>query len=253
MQESVRRPLFLIAVVAGVYVAGTFLRNELGIELDATSVREFVLGLGPLAPLLFVFLVTFRAFLGLPSQVVLIAAGLCFGTVLGSIVGGAGLMFSGLFLFGVARYAGRDVIEKRLGPRVKHILDFTTRRSGAAALALACGYPISPLSPIHAAAGWTPMPIPNFMVAAFVGGLIRSAVFAYFGDAMTEASWGALLAPLAVLVVALAIPLLFPAGREWLRGLFGAPAGTLTGTLTDTPTDTVADTPEVTPDADPPN
>ena len=223
MPQAARRPLLLLAVVASVYAGGTALRNELGIELDAASIREYVLGVGALAPPLFVLLVAFRAFLGLPSQVVLIAAGLCFGTAVGALVGGAGLMLSGLFLFAIARYAGRDVIERRLGPRVQHILEFTTRRSGAAALSLACGYPISPLSPIHAAAGWTPMPVPNSMAAAFAGGLVRLAIFAYFGDAMTEASWSALLLPVAILIVALTIPLLFPAGREWLRGLFGAP------------------------------
>lgn len=222
MNSSVRRILVLCVVLLVVYGAGTVLRGRLGIAFDAESVRDYVLGLGPMAPALFVFIVAGRSLLGLPSQIVLIAAGLCFGTLLGALVGGTGLMLSGLALFAFARYAGRDVVERRLGGKAGGILQFTGRRTGIAAFALMFGYPISPLSPLQAAAGWTPIPVANFALAAFLGGLIRAGVFAYFGDALTDASWAALLAPLGVLALVLAVPLAFPAGRAWVRGLFGA-------------------------------
>ena len=225
LRERLRRPLAIGLVVVAVYALGTHLRTTLGVEFTPESVQQWVLGLGPIAPVIFVFVVALRSLLGLPSQIVLIAAGLCFGTAVGAVVGGAGLMLSGLFLFSVARYAGREVIEKRLGPRARHVLDFSSRSSGAVAFALACGYPVSPLSPLHAAAGWTPMPVaPNFVASAFAGGLIRATIFAWFGDALTEASLGALLMPLALLGVALAVPLLFPGGRKWLRNVFTPPA-----------------------------
>jgi uncharacterized membrane protein YdjX (TVP38/TMEM64 family) len=224
-RDVFRRLLVIVLAVVAVFALGTVLRGRLGIDLDAESVRDYVLGLGPAAPVLFVAIVALRALLGLPSQVVLIAAGLCFGTALGSIIGGAGLMLSGLFLFAVARYAGRDTIERHLGPRVRNVLEFTSRGSGAVAFSLACAYPISPLSPLQAAAGWTPMPITNFFVSTFVGGMVRAGVFAYFGDALTRASWGALLAPLALFAVGVTIPICFPSGRAWLRSLFAAPAG----------------------------
>jgi len=220
MTPTLRRLLFILAILAFVAIVGGWARERLGIALDVESVRSFANGLGPMAPFLFVLVVAGRSLLWLPSQVVLVAAGLCFGTLLGAVVGGAGLMLSGLFLFLVARYAGRDVIEKQLGPRVRGLLDFTSRRRGAVAFALACGYPVSPLSPLHAAAGWTPMPIANFMASAFVGGMIRAAIFAYFGDGLTDASWSSLAAPLLVLAVSITIPLAFPKGRAWLRDIF---------------------------------
>ena len=220
MNPTVRRLLIVSGILVIVYVAGTILRTRLGIEFEAEAIRDYVLGLGPAAPILFVFIVAGRALLGLPSQLVLIAAGLCFGTWVGALVGGAGLMLSGSAVFAAARYAGRDVIEKRLGDGVQKILNFTSRRTGIVAFSLAFGYPISPLTPLHAAAGWTPMPGVNFVVAAFVGGVIRAAVFAYFGNALIEASWTALLAPVAVLGVVLVVPLAFEEGRAWLRDVF---------------------------------
>ena len=90
MKESARRLLLLAGIVVAVYAVGTWLRGYLGIEFSAESIRDYVLDLGPLAPIFFVFIVAGRSMLGLPSQVVLIAAGLCFGTWLGALVGGAG-------------------------------------------------------------------------------------------------------------------------------------------------------------------
>lgn len=223
MSRLVRRLLIVALVVGFLYVAGGQLRASLGIDFDVESVRRFAQGLGPTAPLLFVLVVAGRSLLWLPSQVVLIAAGLCFGTLVGTFVGGAGLMLSGLALFAGARYAGRDAIEERFGARVRPLLAFTERRSGAVAFGLACGYPVSPLSPLQAAAGCTAMPVPNFVVAAFLGGLIRAGVFAYFGHALAQTSAAALAAPLLVFGAMSAVPLAFPSGRRWLRGLFAKP------------------------------
>jgi uncharacterized membrane protein YdjX (TVP38/TMEM64 family) len=220
MHPTLRRVLIVFAGLAFLFFAGGSVRQSLGIEFDVESVRAFADGLGPWGPFLFILVVAGRTILWLPSQVVLIAAGLCFGTVVGAIAGGAGLMLSGLLLFLLARYAGRESIEARVGPRLRGLLDFMTRRTGAAAFALACGYPITPLSPLQAAAGLTPMPISNFIPAAFAGGMIRAAVFAYFGDALIDASWSSLATPLLVFGLAVAIPFTFPSGRAWLRDIF---------------------------------
>jgi len=219
-----RNRLFITAaVLALVVLVGGWARDQLGIDLDVDSVRDFAEGLGAAGPVLFVFVIAGRSLLALPSQIVLIAAGLCFGTLVGTVVGGVGLTMSGLILFITARYAGRDSIEQRIGKRGKRILEFASRRSGAAMLAIACGYPITPLSPIQAAAGLTPMPIPNFVIAAFVGGSIRASIFAYFGNALVDASTADMLIASCAFVLILATPLVFPTGRTWLREIFIPP------------------------------
>ena len=220
MSTTRRRLLLTAAMIAAIVGIGAWTRNHLGIALDAESVRDFAQSLGTAGPILFVFVVAGRAFLALPSQIVLIAAGLCFGTVVGTIVGGAGLMLSGLVLFLVARYAGREFVEKRISARSRRLLDFATYRSGAISFAVACGYPIMPLTPIQTAAGLTPMPIANFITAAFAGGSIRASIFAYFGDTLTDLSWMSLIFVGGLFAIAIAIPFAFPAGRAWLRLAF---------------------------------
>lgn len=220
MSTIQKRLLITTAALLAILAIGGWTREQLGIELDVESVRVFAKGLGATGPILFVLIVAGRSLLALPSQIVLIAAGLCFGTAVGTAVGGAGLMLSGLALFLAARYAGRESVEKRIGPRGRRLLDFASHRSGAATFAIACGYPLIPLSPIQAAVGLTPMRTAYFIVAAFVGCSIRASVFAYFGNALVDSSWIGLVYTVGLFAVAVAIPLAFPSGRAWLREAF---------------------------------
>jgi uncharacterized membrane protein YdjX (TVP38/TMEM64 family) len=223
MPTTQRRLLITTAIVASILGGGAWTRSQLGIAIDPESVRSFAESLGTAGPILFVFVIAGRSLLALPSQIVLIAAGLCFGTGIGTLVGGAGLMLSGLALFLVARYAGRQWIEERISVRGRRLLDFATHRSGAATLAIACGYPIMPLSPIQMAAGLTPMSILNFIVAAFVGGLIRASIFSYFGNTLADFSWMSLTYVTGIFLIAIVTPLAFPSGRAWLHEAFASP------------------------------
>jgi len=220
MSTTQRRLLITAVILVATLAIGGWTRERLGIQLDVESVRVFANGLGTAGPILFVFVIAGRSLLTLPSQIVLVAAGLCFGTVTGTIVGGAGLMLSGLTLFFAARYAGRESVERRISPRARRLLDFSTHRSGAATFAIACGYPIMPLSPIQAAVGLTPMRVSYFVIAAFVGGSIRASIFAYFGNALIDSSWQSLVVAVGFFAIAVSLPLAFPSGRAWLREAF---------------------------------
>lgn len=222
MSTPQRRLLISAIILTAIIGGGAWTRSRLGIEFDVESVRAFAEGLGTLGPVLFVGVVAGRSLLALPSQIVLIAAGLCFGTAVGTLVGGTGLMLSGLLLFMIARYAGRQWVEERLSPRGHRLLGYMTQRSGAVTLALACGYPITPLSPIQMAAGLTPMPVANFIVAAFLGGAMRASVFAYFGNTLADFSLTSLAYATGLFVVAIGMPLLLPSGRAWLVEVFAA-------------------------------
>lgn len=214
------RRLALVAVVAtALFFAGAALRTRLGLDLslDVDAIRRLAEGMGPVGPLLFVFVVAARALLWLPSQVVLVAAGLCFGAGLGALVGGTGLMLSGVALFLLARYAGRDAVERRIGRRRRALLEIAAKRRGAIVLALASGYPLAPLSPLQAGAGLTAMPLASFVPAAFVGGTVRAATYAFFGDAIIDLEGHQIAGALALVLIVVALPLALPGGRNWLH------------------------------------
>ena len=68
----------------GLLALGRVFASRLGIEWDPSSVRELVAGLGAWGPVLFVGLLTFRQILLIPSQILLVAGGLCFGIFQGT-------------------------------------------------------------------------------------------------------------------------------------------------------------------------
>ena len=219
------RRLAIVAGALGVLLAlGHVLRQQLGIDLsvDPEAVRHFAERMGPVAPLLFVLVVAGRALLWLPSQVVLIAAGLCFGTGVGALVGGAGLLLSGLVLFTLARYAGQEAVERRIGRRGRRLFDLAAKRRGAIALAVASSYPLAPLSPLQASAGLTAMPLASFIPAAFVGGTVRASTYAFFGDAMIDLASHQIIGALAFAAAVVVLPLATPAGRRFMRSLVAA-------------------------------
>ena len=93
MPKTLRRILILALVGAFLWGTSRLLNSWLGIEFGIDSLREFAEGLGPAGPLLFIGIVAGRTFFGLPSQVVMIVAGVCFGTIVGTAVGAVGLTF----------------------------------------------------------------------------------------------------------------------------------------------------------------
>lgn len=221
MPTSLKRWLIVLLVLAVIILVGGEFRRALGIEFDVESVRAFAEGLGPAGPILFIVVVALRSALALPSQVVLIAAGLCFGTLIGTLVGATGLMLSGLGVFLGVRYAGRDSVERRFGTRFNRVFDAAGHRAGAIFISLGMGYPIAPLTPIQAAAGLTPMRISVFILAAFLGGVIRAGIFSYFGNAFTESSRMNFLFASIGLGLLLLLPLSTVRGRVWVRSLLG--------------------------------
>jgi uncharacterized membrane protein YdjX (TVP38/TMEM64 family) len=219
MQSRRRKTLTLVAVAALGIGASWSLRRSLGIELDPRSLRDFVGELGALGPIVCVALIAFRSLLGIPSQVVLIGAGLCFGIFAGAIYGAIGLTLSAAGTFLIARYAGRDAVESRLPERFLPLFRNAGTRLGASFVGLGTAYPIGFITGYHALAGVTPMPLATFVVAVALGASVRAVTYTWFGSAIVEGGLIPLLQATAVLTAACVVPLLFPASRAWLRRL----------------------------------
>jgi len=192
-------------------------RQSLGIELDPRSLRDYVNGLGAVGPIVMIGLITFRSLLGIPSQLILIAAGLCFGTVAGAVYGAVGLTASGIGTFLIARHAGREAVERRVPSRIKDLLEQAGERPGAIFVCLATGYPIGFITAYHAVAGITTMPLGMFAVALAVGSAVRAATYTFFGNALIQGGITPVLQATAILAVLFALPLLVPRIRAWVK------------------------------------
>jgi uncharacterized membrane protein YdjX (TVP38/TMEM64 family) len=207
--------LGIVGVLLGV---AFYARTRLGISWDLDGLRTFVEGLGAWAPLAFVGVVTFRTVLFVPSQLALIAGGICFGTTGGTLYGALGLLASGLLVFALTRWLGADAVRSRVPAAAQRALAAAGSRGGAALVAVGTGYPVGNVTGYHAAAALTPMRLDVFALAVAAGSLLRAWIYAFFGNAILERSTTELVGiGLAVAAAALLLPLLHPRVRSWAR------------------------------------
>ena len=205
-------PLLLLCLLALAVALGRSARGQMDIDYSPESVQHFVDGLGLKAPLIFVALVTFRQFLALPSVVVLTAGGLAFGAALGGLLGALGILLSACFGFCVARWMGRDWVQRHLGAKVA---EFEERmdRAGLAVVGLMTAHPMGVMTPFHWGAGLTRIRLLPFALVIAATAVIRSFAYAFFGATLLERGDRVSLA-MAVLAAIALLPLLHPGVRR---------------------------------------
>ena len=219
--KKTRRRFLVAAALALAMAIGWYLRARSGMEWDVQTARELVEAMGFWAPGIYILLVTFRLIFLVPSQVMLVAAGVCFGSFWGTVYGAVGVTLSGLMAFGLARYLGRDILRKRVPPGLQQALDIASRRTGALLVTIGTAYPIGPLTGYHIGAGLTSMSWSLYLWALLLGSLIRASLFTFLGARVAELgireAWPAFL-----ILVVFFLPFLHPRVRSWaatrLRG-----------------------------------
>jgi len=211
------RPVIGIVAIVVLLLVAQWLRNDLGIEWSTESIQAAVRRLGPLAPLGFIVMVVGRQLLALPSVIVLTTAGLLFGAVPGTLIGGIGIGLNAMVLFATARYMGRDWLLPRLEARYP---DFEARATavGPMLIAVMTGHPMGILTPFYLVAGVTRMSPLVFALAVFPAALFRAACYAFLGANLLEPGSPRFWIATAVLLVAALLPLAHPGFRARLLG-----------------------------------
>ncbi len=209
----IQRILALAAIAAG--GAGFYwLHFRSGVEWTEEAFQQYVSGLGVLGPAILVGTMAMRPFLALPSGLILVTAGLVFGTVIGTFCGALGGTLGAMLALGVARALGRDAVQRRIGGRLAIFDDYLQRR-GAPWLAAYTAVPVSVLSPVYFTAGVTRIRAAPFTVAIAIGFVPRAGVYTFMGNTLREPSFENLavasgLIVLSVAAVVLARRYLFP-------------------------------------------
>jgi uncharacterized membrane protein YdjX (TVP38/TMEM64 family) len=189
-----------VVVVAAGLCGAYWLHMRSGLELKPETLHAWLAEVGPAAPLLFMAIVALRPLLLLPSWVVLVAAGILFGTVGGILLGTVGGTLGALLAFLLGRTLGREAVERRLSGAVAR-LDAYMGRHGPVWLAGFTALPVTPLTPTYYAAGLTSMRTFAFALGAAAGLVPRSALYAFFGESLIAAD----VKGIAIAAVALAV------------------------------------------------
>jgi uncharacterized membrane protein YdjX (TVP38/TMEM64 family) len=215
--RSLPAPVLGLVVLGAIVALGYLVRRRLGMEFSPEGVRAAVSALGWHGPLVFFGLVTFRQFLGLPAWLVLPAGGLCFGTLLGTALGGGALIVSGCMKFWLARWAGRAWFRQRFGEhfrRVEHHVD----RLGPTVIGLSTAHPLGILAPFHWGAGLSSIRFAAFTVAIVLGAPVRAFAFSALGATLVDPSTPEFRTVCLGLGALILLPLAVPAVRRRLWG-----------------------------------
>jgi uncharacterized membrane protein YdjX (TVP38/TMEM64 family) len=214
-----RRPLFLaVLAVVIAFAGGRLLRAHLGIEISAASIQTWVAQLGWAAPAIYLGLVVFRHFLFIPSTIILPVGGLCFGAWIGTGLGALGIALCGLGQFTLIRFLRPRWVLQQVDRTVwgfEHIIE----RAGPWLVALVTAHPAAPMSPVHLAAGLSPLSAGMFILSLSIGALVRAFILAFFGSALLDPGSPRFYLATLLLLAAFTGPLLHPGLR---RRIFGS-------------------------------
>lgn len=206
-------PWAFVGVLVAIAIAGHSLRSGLDVPLEPAAIREWVGGLGWRGPIVFFLLLVFRQFLAIPAVVLLCVGGLCFGTMLGGVLGSVGLVVSGTMKFAVARAVGRDYLRRLGGGRLER-WEARARRLGPAVIAIATAHPVGPLAPLHWGAGLSPISLGSFVGALALGAPVRAFAYSFFGESLLDTDSVAFRVAAIALAAAIVVPLVLLRGRR---------------------------------------
>ena len=211
------RPLLLLALV----IPGFILARVFGLGDNLGSLRDWLQGLGPWGPLVFVIIYIVAVVAAIPGSAMTIAGGALFGSVGGIILVSLASTIGASLAFLVSRYFARDAIVNWLGKNEKfQRLDRLTAEHGAIIVALTRLVPIFPFNLLNYGFGLTRVPFWTYVFWSWLCMLPATVLYVVGADAVAkglakgEVPWVLLLA---LAVTAVILSLLVKIARSQLR------------------------------------
>jgi len=120
----------------------------------------------------------------IPSELVLLSAGMIWGFFWGGIMGIIGSMAAGLLCYYIAYKGGRPLAEKFVGESALNMADHFIEKYGTAAILIARLLPFVAFDPISYISGVLKYPIKKYTLATFIGSIPRAFFFAFLGASL---------------------------------------------------------------------
>jgi uncharacterized membrane protein YdjX (TVP38/TMEM64 family) len=203
------RPRLRLATLV-LAVGGAFAVVALSGSLSPDRVRDWVDGLGPLGPALFVPISAALTVALFPGPLLAAASGLLFGTALGTAVSIVAATLGATLAFCLARWWASDAVESLAGPRLSALRALVGRR-GFASVLYARIAPGVPYSVVNYAAGLTPVLLRSFVAATAIGVAPRAFAYTALGGTLGDLRSPQAIVAVAVLVVMALVGLAFAA------------------------------------------
>lgn len=184
-QHSFWRPGILVAmIIIFVILARVF---DIGNRLQ--ELRAWIVSLGSLGPLVFVFIYAVAVVFTVPGSFLTVMAGVLFGSVLGVVTVSAASTIGASLAFLIARYVARKAITQKFGQNEKfRRLDLMTREHGSIIVAITRLIPLFPFTLLNYGFGLTGVAFWTYVFWSWLCMLPMTVVFVLGADAVARAA-----------------------------------------------------------------
>ncbi len=158
--------------------------------IDETILYRFVVeflvnpiyNLGILGIFLFIVIMGIQGLLvPIPSEVVLLAAGMIWGWFLGGIMGIIGSMAAASLCYYISKRGGRPLAEKFVGKKTIDIADEFIQKHGIKAIIITRFIPFIPFDVISYTAGLVDIDVKKYLIGTLIGSIFRAFFYATLG------------------------------------------------------------------------
>lgn len=159
---------------------------ELFQSLDIEKIKTYILSFGMLAPIISFLLMVFQSLVApLPAFLITFANAAIFGWIYGAILSWFSAMIGAILCFYIAKYLGRDIVEKLASKKALERVDIFFQKHGLNAILIARLLPFISFDIVSYAAGLTSMKIRHFIIATAIGQLPATLIYSYAGEMLT--------------------------------------------------------------------
>ncbi|MHA1300354.1 MAG: TVP38/TMEM64 family protein [Candidatus Helarchaeota archaeon] len=138
----------------------------------------------------------------IPSELVLLAIGIIYGLVGGTIIGIIGSMGAAIVCFYISRRGGRPVVENVIGETNLNMVENWLEDHGFATILFGRMIPFIPFDIISYGGGivgsikWR-----DYLIATFLGSIVRALFYSFLGDSLLpfEKDWLTLIGPVPII------------------------------------------------------
>jgi uncharacterized membrane protein YdjX (TVP38/TMEM64 family) len=173
--------------------------------LSPDVIHDRITRLGAWAPVAYMAATLITVVIHLPSLPLDIAAGAMFGPVLGTFYSVTAATIGSVFNFWPARFLGRAMIEPYLKGHANFCRSCSDRLLTKVVFATRL-IPVFSIGLISFGAGLTTMSARNFLVATFLGMVLSSLAYSYFGSIFPIGPWLPVISGVLMVAVFLLLP-----------------------------------------------
>lgn len=191
-KKSIIIKIGILALVIGVYLFVNPINNFINQTvyylsmLDLESLKKYILSFGVWAPIVSFILMILQSIVApLPAFLITFANAALFGWVKGAILSWTSAMAGAALCFYIARFLGRDTVEKITSKFALDSIDEFFEKYGKHTILIARLLPFISFDIVSYAAGLTSMSFVSFFIATGIGQLPATIIYSYVGGMLT--------------------------------------------------------------------